>query len=71
MISVCFVAVIFSGDPSEHVFMLPNCAPENTGNMTCHIERPAKYARPTALCYDKKNTQRELYFGPAYEQVSA
>lgn len=72
MLSVCFIAFHLTGSAGQVVYMLPNCAPRNTGNMTCYIEGMSAYAsRKMAVCYDKKDPQKILYTGPAMPMQEA
>lgn len=72
MLSVCFVAFQLTGSAAQIVYVLPNCAPKNTGNMTCYIEGMSQYAtRKMAVCYDKKNPEKIIYTGPALEMQGA
>ena len=69
-ISVCFIAMHFAGSLEDTLYMLPNCAPENTGNMTCYVESLSAYSTPVAVCFDKV-TDEQIYFGPAYKELKA
>lgn len=62
MITICFVAFTVTGTGQEVVYMLPNCDPKHTGNMTCEIQQASDYARPYAVCIDNK-TKQIVYSG--------
>lgn len=69
MLSVCFVAFQLANGGSA-VYMLPNCNPKHTANMDCKIESMSEYARPVAVCFDKKTKER-IYFGMAQKDTIA
>jgi hypothetical protein len=69
MLSVCFVSFVLVGKPDvkPEIYMLPNCAPRNTGNMICaRVDKASPYSRDWVVCKDKDG--KVVHTGPAYLQ---